>query len=361
MPIAPPRELSEAIAGELSEPFCSYCGRTPKGAWRERPHRTCRRCGFGVMLWAPIMTAPRRDPFLVVDEALVVQAISRDAEAILAVDEPAGVSAPLDEFLLSVDDRPEPRELARLVRLAATGTPSAEKLQMRTAHDSDSQFTVRVTSCGPPLAAMVILRQVTTDAGGRRDPGAAKGSASPGADGSASAGAGAGAGLGAGAGAGARAGAGAGAGGSAGAGAGAGGAGAGGRGQGSRRVQHETRQATEPFEPDPARSDSRLAEEAVTHLASTLIVAGQRLADTRSDIDGALGAIGDLRAQLEHAELELVDLARRSGRSWAQIGADLNIIVPRQPDPDARDGLRQAHARRATDEGGERDLTPHPA
>jgi hypothetical protein len=157
MPIAPPRELSESIPPELTEPFCSYCGRTPKGVWRGRPHRICRRCGFGVMLWVPWSAAPRGLPFLVVDENLVVQAISRSAEALLEVDEPSAVSSPLDAFLLAAGGEHDRTELVRLVRSAAGGTPSADRLEVRAAHDASSAFVARVTSCGPPLAAMVIL------------------------------------------------------------------------------------------------------------------------------------------------------------------------------------------------------------
>src|SRR2546423_1402279 len=124
-------QLGEAAPVGLNESFCSYCGYPPRGVWRDRPHRTCRRCGLGVMLSTPTDGVPRRDPFLIVDEQMMVQAISRHAEAVLSVDEPAGVRVPLDEFLVTGGDAHEQAELARLVNLAAAGKLLPTTLQLR--------------------------------------------------------------------------------------------------------------------------------------------------------------------------------------------------------------------------------------
>jgi hypothetical protein len=72
----------------------------------------------------------------------------------------------------------------------------------------------------------------------------------------------------------------------------------------------------------------------LTGVAGRLIVSGQRLARERRDIRAGLGAIARLRGELEQAERELVELARRGGLSWAEIGAELNIIGPGAPGPD---------------------------
>jgi hypothetical protein len=228
------------------------------------------------MLWTPAAAAPRREPFLVVDEDLVVQAISRYAEAVLTVNEPASVAAPLDSFLSTDANGNETDALARLVRLAAAGTPADDALQMLTAHDSPRTFSVRVTSCGPPLAAMVILAPgAPSGAEASRAP--SKRPAKPPARGRTASG---------------------------------------------DQKQPEARD-------DAERShEPRTAEETLTDLAGRLIVSGQRLAERRSDIGTGLAAIAGLREELEQAERELVELARRDGLSWAQIVAELKIIQP---------------------------------
>ena len=77
---------------DLREAFCSYCGYPPTGPWRSRAHRVCMRCHRGMVLRAPPNAQPRFDePFLIVDERLIVQAIPRRAERSLMVNEPDGL------------------------------------------------------------------------------------------------------------------------------------------------------------------------------------------------------------------------------------------------------------------------------
>jgi hypothetical protein len=71
----------------------------------------------------------------------------------------------------------------------------------------------------------------------------------------------------------------------------------------------------------PSRRASPLDRE-LARIATDLGAAGERLAsDGRDDLEGALAAVADARARLETLEHELVTLARRSGLSWAEIGA----------------------------------------
>ncbi|HEY2770738.1 MAG TPA: hypothetical protein VGI87_09230 [Solirubrobacteraceae bacterium] len=281
------------------------------------------------MLWVPADAAPRREPFLVVDEKLVVQAISRYAEAVLTVDEPAAVAAPLDRFLIPDQDRDDTDELARLVGLAAAGTPSDDSLQMLTAHETPTRFSVRVTSCGPPLAAMVILvpgagsgaetarrpsrRPAKRSGRGRaanghtqqseakrvRRSGGGAGPTKTGGDASTKAG----------------------------------------RDASTNAGDAIPTNAGGASQTRAGRAAARTrrpgtAEETLTGVAGRLIVSGQRLARERRDIRAGLGAIARLRGELEQAERELVELARRGGLSWAEIGAELNIIGPGAPGPD---------------------------
>ena len=82
-------------------------------------------------------------------------------------------------------------------------------------------------------------------------------------------------------------------------------------------------------------SDLSAIDDDLMRIASMLIVAGQRLADQgRGGTEDALAAVADLRRELERVERDLVASARRTGRSWAQIGAILNLIATRDHDPE---------------------------
>jgi hypothetical protein len=146
---------------DLSHSFCSYCGHPPMGAWRDRAHRVCMRCEMGVVLHAPTRTAPRHDdPFLIVDRQLAVQAVSRLAELALSVEEPAGLDVPLEEFLICDSGDRGQRELAALVELAFAGAEPSNRLELRTVADPEIRLQGRVTSCGPPRGALIVLTAV---------------------------------------------------------------------------------------------------------------------------------------------------------------------------------------------------------
>ena len=110
---------------DLSHAFCSYCGYPPMGPWRVRAHRVCMRCQVGVVLKAPVGAEPHHDdPFVIVNRQLAVQAVSRHAEMALSVEEPAGLDAPLEEFLICTNRRP-----------ARTGGTGRARLRWRRAVD----------------------------------------------------------------------------------------------------------------------------------------------------------------------------------------------------------------------------------
>jgi hypothetical protein len=82
--------------------------------------------------------------------------------------------------------------------------------------------------------------------------------------------------------------------------------------------------------------------------ARALINAGRRLERLGDQgIDGALAVVADARDRLERIERDLVRFARARGRSWTQIGADLNIIIPREPDAQIQAAVRYARRRRS--------------
>jgi hypothetical protein len=150
--------LHEAPRAELTEPFCSYCGYSPRGVRRRRADRVCERCGLGVILYAPAGSAPEAgEPFVILDQRLTVQAVSTVAEMLLRVDEPAVLGDPLDGFLISADGD---AQLWRLIALALAGTPCLDPLQLRTAGRRQTYFDAYATSCGPPPAALIVLTAI---------------------------------------------------------------------------------------------------------------------------------------------------------------------------------------------------------
>ena len=157
---------------DLSRAFCSYCGYPPMGPWRVRAHRVCMRCQMGVVLKAPAGAEPRYDdPFVIVDRKLAVQAVSRRAEAALSVKEPAGLGAPLEEFLICNDGDHDRGELAALVELAFAGAEPSNRLELRAVAKPETRLQGRITSCGPPLGALLVLTPLavhaTSSASGR--------------------------------------------------------------------------------------------------------------------------------------------------------------------------------------------------
>jgi hypothetical protein len=167
-----------ASRADLSEAFCSYCGYPPMGPWRLRAHRVCMRCQMGVILRALPNAQPRFDePFLIVDERLIVQAISHRAELLLMVNEPDGFGVHLEEFLVSANGDADGLALALMAEQAIAGDATPGSLELRTVRDRAICHVGRVVGCRPPPAALVILGapkpDVQRSSNGLR-PGAAK-------------------------------------------------------------------------------------------------------------------------------------------------------------------------------------------
>ena len=157
--------MPHASRADLSHAFCSYCGYPPMGPWRARAHRVCMRCQLGVVLRAPAGAEPRYDaPFLIVDGQLAVRAVSRHAEVVLSVDEPAGVGIPLEELLICDNGHCDDGEVALSVELAIAGAEPSNRLELRTVADPEVRFRGRVTRCGPPTAALLVLTPLAAHA-----------------------------------------------------------------------------------------------------------------------------------------------------------------------------------------------------
>lgn len=110
---------------ELSARFCSYCGYPPASGWPQRPDRGCGRCEIGAIVRAPARLAPHPgDPFLIVDDRLVVRTVSRNAEALLPADREIATGARLDSLLVPALGEAGV-QLTELIELAAPVHPAA--------------------------------------------------------------------------------------------------------------------------------------------------------------------------------------------------------------------------------------------
>ncbi len=150
--------MSHAPRADLSQAFCSYCGYPPIGLSPASAHRVCMRCEMGVVLQAPAGLGPRHDdPFVIVDRQVAVQAVSRHAEVALSIEEPAGLDAPLEDFLICNNGDHDRGELTALVELVFAGAEPSKRLELRAVANPELRLQGRVTSCGPPLGALLVL------------------------------------------------------------------------------------------------------------------------------------------------------------------------------------------------------------
>jgi nitrogen-specific signal transduction histidine kinase len=116
------------------------------------------RCELGTILRAAPGLRPQfNEAFLIVDERLRLQAVSRRAEHVLMLSEPRVVDRPLEEFLTPIANGRDGSDLAALVEQAVAGARAASRTEVRSVHDARVAFTVRVAACGPPRAAVLVL------------------------------------------------------------------------------------------------------------------------------------------------------------------------------------------------------------
>jgi hypothetical protein len=117
------------------------------------------RCRSGMVLRTPAGAQPRYDdPFVIVDERLTVKAVSRQAEVVLLVDEPAAVGVSLQEFLSADNGKAGGDELPGLIQFALAGGEPSAGVPLATVGDPEIPLVARVSSCGPPSGAVVVLK-----------------------------------------------------------------------------------------------------------------------------------------------------------------------------------------------------------
>jgi PAS domain-containing protein len=139
--------------------FCGHCGRSPDPGSDVHASRVCAKCGMGLLLQAPAETAPSpKDPFVVVDGALTICALSRQAEKLLGVSETEAVNRHIADFLVPGDAEGATGEnLGSLLAWAARGETPSSSVVVRPTNTFGVRYWARVGPCGPPNAALLVL------------------------------------------------------------------------------------------------------------------------------------------------------------------------------------------------------------
>jgi hypothetical protein len=140
--------------------FCGHCAApSPTGAAPPPTARVCTSCGLGLLLETREDAVPdSRDAFLVVDSSLLVQAMSREAQTLLAMSEEMAVDKPVAELLVPADAEAGRTGFAAAVAQAADGQdPDTAHAFVRPWNTFGVRMRARIATCGPPRAALIVL------------------------------------------------------------------------------------------------------------------------------------------------------------------------------------------------------------
>jgi PAS domain-containing protein len=118
-----------------------------------------------VLLETPGDAAPTgRDPFLVIDSALRVQAVSQQAEIFLGVPEEEAVNRPVVELLVPADAEARgPTSFALAIAEAVGGSDDPVHVFLRPWNTFGVRVRARIAPCGPPRAALLVLESRPRD------------------------------------------------------------------------------------------------------------------------------------------------------------------------------------------------------
>jgi hypothetical protein len=99
-----------------------------------------------------------RDAFLIVDSALLIQGMSREAERLLSVSEEDAVHRPVAELLETADAEARGRiGFAGAVAEAVAGTEAPMHAFVRPWNTFGVRLRAKIAACGPPRAALIVL------------------------------------------------------------------------------------------------------------------------------------------------------------------------------------------------------------
>ena len=141
--------------------FCGHCAAPSPGGSAPPPSaRVCTSCGLGLLLEAREDAIPNeRDAFLVIDSALLVQAMSREAQSLLGMTEEMAVNQPVAALLVPADAETQGSTgFAAAIAQAAEGdhADSTHKF-VRPWNTFGVRMRARISTCGPPRAALIVL------------------------------------------------------------------------------------------------------------------------------------------------------------------------------------------------------------
>ena len=145
--------------------FCGHCAAASPGSEPPAPTaRVCSSCGLGLLLETHRDAAPTADDaFLVIDNALLVQALSRRAQTLLGLSEAEAINRRVAELLVPADA--EARSLggfAGAIASAAAGADGPVTVVVRPWNTFGVRMRARIAPCGPPRAALVVLEDPQT-------------------------------------------------------------------------------------------------------------------------------------------------------------------------------------------------------
>jgi PAS domain-containing protein len=150
--------LDEAVTWSW---FCGHCAApAPTSAPPSPSARVCASCGLGLLLETREDALPQaNDAFLVVDSSLLIQAMSREAQSLLGIEEERAVNTPIAELLVPADAESQGRTgFAAAIAEAAQGNPlDSTQCFVRPWNTFGVRMRARIATCGPPRAALVVL------------------------------------------------------------------------------------------------------------------------------------------------------------------------------------------------------------
>lgn len=155
----PALHLVMPLEHEAPAPLISFCGHCGAHPVETTPSRVCTDCGLGLILESRADVAPKLgDAFLVLDRSLAVCAVSEAAERLLATTEPDAVNHHVTALLMPADaEEKNGASLSTAVAWAARGDSGTRTARVRPANTFGIRLTARITSCGPPQAALLVL------------------------------------------------------------------------------------------------------------------------------------------------------------------------------------------------------------
>ncbi len=159
------RPALRLVRGALDTPeewawFCGHCAApAPAGGPPPPVARVCSSCGLGLLLESRADIAPsENEAFLVVDSSLLIQAVSRRAEDLLALPEELAVNRPVSDLVVPAEDEASSRtDFAVAILAAVEGRAETGTVYVRPSNTSGVRMRARVGTCGPPRAALVVL------------------------------------------------------------------------------------------------------------------------------------------------------------------------------------------------------------